>query len=84
MVVTNLRHERVQLGALDHELLRHLDGNQNRETLRDLLANALIDGRLTIQNESGPLSAISQPASLFAEILNHSLKNLARQALLMQ
>jgi len=82
MVVTNLRHERVQLGALDHELLRHLDGTRDRTSLAPLLAGALASGQLTIRNESGPLPETEQTADLISEILECSLASLGRQALL--
>jgi methyltransferase-like protein len=83
MVVTNLRHERVQLGALDHELLRHLDGTRDRKSLAPLLAGALASGQLTIRNESGPLPETEQTADLISEILECSLASLGRQALLL-
>ena len=83
MVVTNLRHQRVQLGALDHELLQHLDGSRDRPALAQLLDQALASGQLTIQNDAGPLPTAERTPDLVAEILEHSLVNLARQALLM-
>ena len=82
MVVTNLRHQRVQLGALDHELLRHLDGRRQREALAEALREALAAGRLTITNDAGPIPAQSQTPELVAEILEQGLASLARQALL--
>ena len=83
MIVTNLRHQRVQLGALDHEVLQLLDGTRNRESLVPLLDAALDSGRLTIQNASGPLSASDRTPALIAEILEQSLISVARQALLL-
>ena len=83
LVVTNLRHQRVQLGALDHELLRHLDGNRDRTALGPLLGQALATGRLTIQNDAGPLSAEACTSALVGELLEHALASLARQALLL-
>jgi methyltransferase-like protein len=83
MVVTNLRHQRVQLGALDHEILQKLDGSRDRPALAQVLDQALATGQLTIQNDAGPLPAAECTPALVAEILEHSLANLARQALLM-
>ena len=82
MVVTNLRQQRVQLGALDHELLQHLDGRRDREALAALLEQALASGWLTITNDAGPFPAESRTAELVAEILEQGLASLARQALL--
>ncbi len=83
MVVTSLRHQRVALGALDHEVLRHLDGSRDRQALAPLVDDALATGRLTIQNESGPLPSEARTQALVVELLEHSLANLAQQALLM-
>ena len=82
MVVTNLRHQRVQLGALDHELLRHLDGHRDRSALAALLEEALSSGGLTITNDTGPFPAESRTPELVGEILDQGLASLARQALL--
>jgi methyltransferase-like protein/ubiquinone/menaquinone biosynthesis C-methylase UbiE len=82
-IVTNLKHQRVQLGALDHELLCYLDGNRDHHTLKTLLNNAITTGRLTIQNDSGPIPSDERTLALTAELLEHGLSNLARQALLM-
>jgi methyltransferase-like protein/SAM-dependent methyltransferase len=83
MIVTNLRHERVQLGALDHEVLRYLDGTRDRTTLETLVQDAIVNGQLTIDSKSGPLPAEERTSALAAELLRHSLNNLARQALLL-
>jgi methyltransferase-like protein/ubiquinone/menaquinone biosynthesis C-methylase UbiE len=83
MVVTNLRHQRVQLGALDHEVLQHLDGSRDRQALAAVLGEALTSGRLTIQNDAGALPSAELTPALIAEILEQSLLSLARQALLM-
>ena len=82
-IVTNLKHQRVQLGALDHELLCYLDGNRNHHALKTLLDNAITTGRLTIQNDSGPFPSDERTFALTAELLEHGLSNLARQFLLM-
>jgi methyltransferase-like protein/SAM-dependent methyltransferase len=83
-IVTNLRHQRVQLGALDHELLRNLDGSRDRSALAGILDEALACGRLTVSNKSGPLKANARTPELVAEILEHGLTGLARLALLVR
>jgi len=83
MIVTNLKHQRVQLGALDHELLSYLDGNRTQHELEALLNNAILTGRLTIQNNAGPIPSDERTYALAVELLKHGLSNLARQSLLM-
>ncbi len=82
-IVTNLKHQRVQLGALDHELLCYLDGERTHQELNTLLNTAIVTGRLTIQNDSGPIPTDERTIALTTELLKHGLSNLARQALLM-
>src|SRR5262249_8153629 len=68
-IVTNLRHQRVQLGALDHELLRNLDGSRDRRALATILDEAIACGRLTIRNASRPLEADARSSDLGCVIL---------------
>jgi hypothetical protein len=82
MVVTNLRHQRVELGALDHEVLRHLDGSRDRRSLAGVLEFALTTGRLTMRNAAGPVPVGDYTPALFCEVLECSLVSLAQQALL--
>jgi len=84
MVVTNLRHQRVQLGALNHELLRNLDGHRDRRELGTLLNDAVASDRLTITSETGQLPAAELTRKMIDEILEQGLASLTRLALLMQ
>jgi len=82
MIVTNLRQERVQLGALVHQLIQHLDGKCDRSTLELHIKLALATGQLTITAELGPLAFEEQTPQLMAELVHQGLASLARQALL--
>jgi hypothetical protein len=83
MIVTNLRQERVQLGALDHQLILHLDGKCDRSTLELRIKLALATGQLTITAELGPLAFEDQTPELMAELVHQGLASLARHALLL-
>jgi hypothetical protein len=68
---------------LDAEVVRHLDGTQDRRALRELLEAAIGAGELTVQNENGLLPADARTPELLEHILDVSLTSLARRALLM-
>jgi methyltransferase-like protein/SAM-dependent methyltransferase len=74
--VTNLRHQAVPLSALDSRVLRRLDGNLDRAQLVEALAQDVDRGLLPTTPEGG-----SDPKPL-GELLDQSLRRLARQALL--
>lgn len=80
-VVTNLRHETVEISAIARFLLPLLDGRHDLATLRDQLRIALAEG--TVQLEHGGQVDPSEAAGLaLQETLNLVLKSLAADGLL--
>lgn len=79
-VVTNLRHELVQLDSVDLHLLRLLDGNHS---LGDLVANLerlAATGNLTVHNPRGETSLRNS----LEQAVDASLERLARRALIVK
>ncbi len=81
--ITNLRHERVQVGEFECFLLRYLDGSRDRAALLDLLiAGPVAEGLLKVEHEGLPVQDGRQTRELLAEELEMRLDWLARAALL--
>ncbi len=84
-IVTNLRHERVTLDAFNRYLLRHLDGQHDREALlQAFLDGPVADGVLKIQQEGQPVESPPEVRQLLTEALERNLHGLARTALLLE
>jgi len=80
-VVTNLRHELVQLDSVDLHLLRLLDGNHSPRDLVAELERLAASGNLTVH------AAKQTPGSLrssLAQAVEDSLERIARRALLIE
>ncbi|MBM4032901.1 MAG: methyltransferase [Planctomycetes bacterium] len=79
-VVTNLRHESIQLSELNRCVLKLLDGARPRAALLDALAALVQQGVLVLQQGArGPVDAARR---LLSESLDSALRDLARSALL--
>jgi len=83
-IVTNLRHETVQLEELDRRTLALLDGTHSIDSLRDELADLVLAGELTIEQENTPMSDASEIKGVIAEALKQIMPKLARLAILIQ
>ncbi len=82
-VVTNLRHERVDLkGTNRYHLLRYLDGSRNRAALLDVLESLTAEGVIKEQQDGEPARDTKLAKSNLIEILDSSLRRLAHAALL--
>jgi methyltransferase-like protein/SAM-dependent methyltransferase len=80
--VTNLCHRTVGLNEFERQLLRRLDGTQDRAAVLDSLAEAVRAGELTIEQEDGPVRDVARARELMAAALEPTLERLARFALL--
>lgn len=82
-LVTNLRHERVNLDEFDRYLLSCLDGSHDRAALvENLAAGPVADSRLVLQQEGGRVENAEQIGVLLAKELEKRLGWLARAAIL--
>ena len=81
-IVTNLRHERVDLDAFDRFILPRLDGSRNRKSLlTELKEGPLAHGALTFEVKGEKIPAGEEDAALELE-LDHHLKWYAVSGLL--
>jgi methyltransferase-like protein len=82
-LVTNLRHERVQLEPLDRLIVQRLDGRHDRQALlADLLAGPVAEGSVALEREGQPVEGGGELREMLAEEIESRLAWLARAALL--
>jgi hypothetical protein len=82
--VTSLRHEQVTLDdEVSYQLLRSLDGRQDRGALLEMLIDCVADGTLTVQAEGEPITDRAEMMQYLDAALDQNLERLARAALLM-
>jgi methyltransferase-like protein/SAM-dependent methyltransferase len=89
-VVTNLRHERIELSRLAHHLLPYLDGSRDRSALLDVLAALVEEHPDLLQptdettDDAGQIDERQEPYVTPAqdEILERKLRQFAQAALL--
>lgn len=79
-VVTNRRHQSLQVSDLSRALLRRLDGTQDRPALADWLRGAIARGEFHVHRDEQPLSEIDDDT--LQTILEAALNSLAESALL--
>jgi methyltransferase-like protein/SAM-dependent methyltransferase len=86
VLVTNLRHERIDLTGLAHRLLRYLDGSRDRADLMDIMKEWVAAGIIELkQDEEADENEEPQERdeeSILAEMLDARLRQLANAALL--
>jgi methyltransferase-like protein/cyclopropane fatty-acyl-phospholipid synthase-like methyltransferase len=81
--VTNMRHERVEIDALNQYLLPFLDGSRDMEDLIDvLLAGPVAGGKLVVEQDNQPVTNPAEARQILAAELQSNLEWLARAALL--
>lgn len=81
-ITTNLWHERIQLEAVDRQLLQLLDGTHDRARLVDDLVALVAQGVLTIRQHEAVVQEPTQVRGLLVEKLEESLRKFAQMALL--
>src|SRR5690606_9681658 len=80
-LVSNLRHEQVELDGLTYAVLRLLDGQRDRAALMDTLYEFIESGRVPPPEENMTPEQVRQA---LADDLNRALHWLARAALLVK
>jgi methyltransferase-like protein/2-polyprenyl-3-methyl-5-hydroxy-6-metoxy-1,4-benzoquinol methylase len=84
-ILTNLRHANVQVeDALGRALIQFLDGTRDRADLLRDLAELVVSGTVTLQQDSGPVRDRQQVEASIARELEPSLAGIARLALLVE
>src|SRR5262249_54384265 len=81
-LVTNRRHEVKDLGEVNRQLLRLLDGQHDHTTLLEQLLAWAAEGKLTLQMEGQKVTDGARLRVLLAQTLKAQLKVFARSALL--
>jgi methyltransferase-like protein/SAM-dependent methyltransferase len=81
-LVTNLRHERVSLNKLEHQLLPLLDGTRDQPALLAALAGRFREGAFHIIEEDEPVTDAARAEEILAQVLDRQLAWLAKAALL--
>lgn len=80
--VTNMRHERVELDDVTHQILLHLDGSHDRAALLDILTNLAADGIITVKVDDQPVEDTNRVREVLTKRLEAHLQQLAKTALL--
>jgi methyltransferase-like protein len=80
--VTNLRHETVELGAFERQLLALLDGSRDRGALRQELVERAGRGELVLEQDGQPVKDAGGRQQVLGQALDAQLPHLARSGLL--
>jgi methyltransferase-like protein/SAM-dependent methyltransferase len=80
--VGNRRHELVKLSDLDLRLLPLLDGTRTHAELIDQLTEKAVAGDLRVARDGKPITDRSELHAALTAVLDHALKHLAGQSLL--
>ena len=80
--VANRRHELVKLSDLDLRLLPLLDGTRTHGELIDRLTEKAVAGDLRVARDGKPITDRSELHAALTAVLDHALKHLAGQSLL--
>jgi methyltransferase-like protein/2-polyprenyl-3-methyl-5-hydroxy-6-metoxy-1,4-benzoquinol methylase len=80
-LVTNLRHELVNLTPFDRQLLPLLDGTRDRPALLKVLLGGFQQGTFHISQDNQPINDALRVRDILAEILDQQLPWLAKAAL---
>jgi methyltransferase-like protein len=86
VLVTNLRHERIELTGLSYRLLSYLDGSRDRVALIDIMKKWVAEGIIELEQDEESVED-GEPRgrdeeSILAEMLDSRLRRLAKAALL--
>lgn len=80
--VTNLCHGTVKLPEFDRRILSLLDGRHGRSEIVVELLKLVADGEINLAIEGRPLNDVEEQRALLEREIEHSLRRLARAALL--
>jgi methyltransferase-like protein/2-polyprenyl-3-methyl-5-hydroxy-6-metoxy-1,4-benzoquinol methylase len=80
--VTNLRHERINLGPLLFHIVRLLDGTRDRAALLAALEKPVADGEIAAKQDGQVVTDFKQNMEILAASLDSKLRSLALAALL--
>jgi methyltransferase-like protein/SAM-dependent methyltransferase len=80
--VSNLRHQVVDLSAIDREVIRLLDGRHDRLQMLAALEKSVSSGVLTIVHEGQPIQDVEKTRIIVRQSLEPSLRLLALSVLL--
>lgn len=81
-LVTNRRHEIVNLDVVAQQLVQHLDGEHDREALLDELVKQAHAGVLVLKTNDIPITEDSQIRQVMSQAMEKTLENCARSGLL--
>ena len=81
-MVTNLRHEIVNLDVVAQALVPLLDGEHDRDALMEALVKKAQDGTLVLRANDQPITDEAQTRNVMQQALEKTLENCARSALL--
>ena len=81
-VVTNLRHDRISVSAIERQTLRLLDGTRDRAVLGEMLTEAVLRGDLQLESQGQVLRSRSEIREALVPTLDAVLTGLARRAFL--
>ena len=82
-LVTNMRHEVVNLTPFDVQLLPLLDGTRDRPALIEGLLAVFQQGALNISEDDHPITDPARARDILAHVLDQRLPRLAKSALLL-
>ena len=81
-VVTNLRHEVVQIDVFDRPILQLLDGTRDRRALCEQLTQHALGGTLPVVRDGRPLTDPAEVRRLWEVLVGERIPRYAGQALL--
>jgi methyltransferase-like protein/2-polyprenyl-3-methyl-5-hydroxy-6-metoxy-1,4-benzoquinol methylase len=82
--VTNMRHESVNLNAVDRLLLPYLDGTRDQAALAETVADLVKKGNYSVKHQGQPITDPDQIRRIAGPLLTERLAFLGRSALLVQ
>jgi methyltransferase-like protein/2-polyprenyl-3-methyl-5-hydroxy-6-metoxy-1,4-benzoquinol methylase len=82
-MITNRRHEVVNLNDFEYHLVSRLDGNHDRAALANAMTELANKNVITIQEKGEVIKDANRLREASGILVEHSLANLARQALLL-
>lgn len=83
-MVTNRRHEIVNLDVVAQALIPLLDGEHDRDALMEALVKKAQDGTLTLRANDQPITDEAQIRHVMEQALDKTLENCAKSALLVK
>ena len=82
--IVNLKHETVELGDLEREIVTVLDGSHAKEQLLNHLAGLVQQGKLIVTEDGQAIASSEYQKENLSILLEDALKMLAKAALLLR